>query len=158
MDDNMKSINVKLSEEDYLKLKWVAERLGMGINETLRVLIPSIKFPESKVVKENEVAGAKFNDLVAILKLSDSDKKELEGILNQLFNAGKKRKGWAVTLAREIRQKLLYKDGEYLTVNTYKRLSRWIHPERLTEREKYVQKKAERISQLLFGHVINRID
>ena len=149
----MKSIILKLSDEDYRRLKWIADKWGVGVTECLRMLIPNVNLPDSKVIKEKDVGSAKFDDLIPIKKLTPIDRKKLRGLLSELFN-----KKWAVTLGNEIKKQILDKEGKYLTVSTYKRLSRWLTPYRHTEREEYVQKRALQISELLFGHPIDRID
>jgi len=146
----MKDVLLKLSDEDYHKLKWVAKRLGMGVNATLRSLIPNIRLPKPKIIKEKDVFKANPGDLVEVVMPIDRDRLDCQ--LDKL-----KGKGWAKTLATEIKQQLIDKEGERLTVSTYKRLSRWVHPYRQTEREKYVQPIAETISKLLFSHIIKRI-
>ncbi len=145
----MKDVLLKLSDEDYNKLKWVAEKLGMGVNTTLRSLIPNIKPRPARLIDERAISTAGSHDLVPVTTSLNKDK--LEDLLTDLT-----KKKWALTLAREIKQQVLDKEGNYLTVGTYKRLSRWVHPQRQTEREKYVQPIAETISRLLFGRVIKR--
>lgn len=149
--EKMKDVSLKLSNEDYRKIKWIADKLGLGVNATLRSLIPNIQFPEAKFVKEKHVSRADGHDLVPVVQPLNRDllDKHLDVLLE---------KGWAKTLAKEIKQQLIDKEGAHLTVNTYKRLSRWINPYRQTEREKYVQPKAEAISKLLFGHPIDRVN
>lgn len=149
----MKNLILKLDDDDYLRLRWVAEKLGIGVTETLRALIPSIEPPKENIIDENEISTAKFNDRVRVRELSGREKREFRGLLNELLE-----KGWAVTLAREIRQQLLDKEGSCIIVSTYKRLSRWVNPNRLTERERFVRERAEKISKLLFGREIERVD
>jgi hypothetical protein len=43
-----------------------------------------------------------------------------------------------------------------LSPKAYTRLGNWCHPKRNTKREEYVGERARRISELLFGHVIER--
>ena len=147
----MKDINLKLSDEDYLKIQWIAKRLQMSITETLRSLIPDVPIPVVKKIDENEVAKASPADLVSVQEAIDRDK--LRILVKQLME-----KGWAVTLAKEIKKQLLDNQGKGLSVSTYKRLSRWAHPYRFTEREQFVKPRAEEISELLFGHVIERVE
>jgi len=149
----MKSINLKLSDDDYRKLKWISDRLELSVTETLRKLIPNIEITEASLVKDREISSASPHDLVPIAKLSDKDRQRLRGYLNELLE-----KRWAVTLANEIKQQLLDKEGSYLTVSTFKRISRWANPYRQTEREEYVLPRAKAISQLLFGKDIERFD
>jgi hypothetical protein len=88
-------------------------------------------------------------------ELQESDVKELIAILTEL-----KDKKWAVTLSNEIYRQIIDKKSpkKFLTVGTYKRLSRWLTPFRWSEREQFVKPRAQRISEILFGRGINRID
>lgn len=43
-------------------------------------------------------------------------------------------------------------------LDVYKRLARWIHPNRLGDREVWVRERAAEISLMLFGKVIDRLD
>ncbi len=148
---NKKQILLKFSDEEYEKLIWLADKLDLNISELIRSLIPNVNIPKSNIVMEDNITTAGINDLVPIIH--PLDKEKLRGYLQKLID-----KGWALTLAKEIMQQLLDKEGEHLTVGTYRRLSRWVNPYRQTEREKYVKKKAEEISRLLFGHIINRVE
>lgn len=146
----MKDVLLKLSDEDYRKLEWISEKLGIGISKTLRSLIPSIKPPDQRIVSEDELITAAPYDLVPI---QDSlDRKKLDKLLNDIHN-----KKAAVTLAREINQQLIENQANYLKVDTYKRLSRWCHPHRWTKREKQIRPLALQISNMIFGHIIPRV-
>jgi hypothetical protein len=142
---------INLSDQDYNKLKWIADKLGLSISETLRSLIPSVEIPEAKTVSIENIKLAEINDLVPVSP--SMDRENLRNLLKILID-----KGWAITLARELTQQLLDIEGNHITVSTYKRLSRWVHPYRQTEREKYVLKVAQDISQMLFGQIIDRVD
>ena len=151
-DNNQETqVIVKLSTEEHVRLKWIADKLQLSLSETIRSLIPSIDIPEPTIVRNDDIRSASIHDLVPVLDYVDRDKL---GTLTQKLI----KKGWATTLAKEIKQQLLDKNGDALTVHTYKRLSRWVHPYRQTEREEYVQKVASEISEILFGKEIDRID
>jgi excisionase family DNA binding protein len=45
----------------------------------------------------------------------------------------------------------------FLSWKVYSQLSHWCHPKRHADREKWVQPRAEEISQLLFGKIIDRV-
>jgi hypothetical protein len=149
----MNDVLLKLSNGDYRRLKWIADKLGLTISDCLRSLIPNIQPPESKVVQERDIRSAKFDDLVPIKKLSEKDREILRGYIDELIE-----NKCAVTLAKEIKQQVLDTDGLHLTVSTCKRLGRWISPYRWTEREKYVKPRAQEISRILFGRDIPRFD
>lgn len=149
----MKKILLKLSEENYRTLKWIAGKLDINISECLRSLIPNIQPPEPNIIKEQDILFAKYDDLVPVKKLTNKDKEVLKEYIVTLTE-----NKCAVTLAKEIKQHLLDTNGQYLTVNTYKRLGRWVSPYRWTDREKRVKPIAKKISQLLFGHDIQRFD
>lgn len=153
----MKDILLKLKEDDYRRLEWIAGKLNISVSECLRTFIPKIELPESKTVtEESQMAAANPDDLVPVNKeLQEGDIKELIAILTELQN-----KKWAVTLANEIGRQIIDKKSpkKFLSVGTYKRLSRWVTPYRWSEREQFVKPCAQRISEILFGRVINRID
>ena len=145
------AILVRLSNEEHDRLKWVADALGFGISETLRSLIPNVRLPDREVVKTNaEIAAAAPFDRVPV-----NEEIDVEELCNLLDQIGTLRA--ALTLAREIRQQVLERGERTLTVATYKRLGRWCHPYRWTKREEDIQPLAKRISELLFGQVIERI-
>jgi hypothetical protein len=143
-------ILLKLSNEEYRRLIWLSRKLELSISETLRSFIPNVAVPADRVIEEEkDIAAASPFDLIPVNKSfkRESIKKLLDEI--QSSNA-------AVTLANEIRQQLIDSQGMSLTVETYKRLGRWCHPYRWTEREKLIQPIAQQISILLFKKVIDR--
>jgi len=148
----MKKFLLKLDDEQYRTVKWMAERLEISVSECLRAIIPSIKPRAAKVVS-GKIKTAQFDDMVPTRRLSESQMQNLASILSQLTE-----KRWAVTLAKEISQQILHKAENKLTVNTYKRLAKWITPYRWTSRERFVKPKAEIISRILFDRPIERID
>lgn len=152
----MKDLILKLEDEDYRRLEWLSNKLELSVNQCLRALIPKIELPESKTVaQESEIAAANPGDLVPVRELNESDVKELNTILTELTE-----QKWGVTLANEIRRQIIDKKSpnKFLTVGTYKRLSRWLTPFRWSEREQFVKPRAQRISEILFGRGINRIN
>jgi len=146
-----RSILLRLSEEEFRRLKYVADAFNLSVSETLRSLIPSVTLPDQQVVTtDGDIASAAGFDLVPISKGHDRD--QLRGLLEQIRGENA-----AFTLAEEIDQQLCESDSRALTVETYKRLGRWCHPHRWTEREKRIQPLARRLSELLFGKLIDRI-
>ena len=154
---NMKDILVTLSDDDYRKVEWIADRLGVSIKECIKSLIPSITPPASrKITSEKDMANAAPDDLIPITKsLQPEEIEELKSIISDLES-----KGWGVTLGEEIKRQVVenLQDEKTIRVSTYKRLSRWVTPYRWSERERFVKPRAQRISELLFGRGINRID
>jgi hypothetical protein len=153
----MKKILLKLDDTDYRTLKWISAKLDLSISECLRAFIPRVSPPEIRVVSdEDEIATSNASDLVPLNReFGEDDLKGLEAILDEL-----KERKWAVTLANEIRRQIIEKknDRKYLTAGTYKRLSKWITPYRWSTREQFVKPRAQRISEILFGRPISRID
>lgn len=153
----MKEILLRLEEGDYQVLEWISEKLGLSKSECLRSFIPRVSPPEVKMLREEgEIATANSGDLVPVTReFREDDLTELNAILNQL-----KERKWAVTLANEIHQQIIQNkaDRRCLTARTYKRLSRWAEPYRWSVREQFVKPRAERISEILFGHSIKRIN
>lgn len=153
----MKDILVTLSDDDYRKVEWIADRLGMSIKECIKSLIPSITLPASrKITSEKDMANAAPDDLIPIIKsLQPEEIEELKSIISDL-----KSKGWGATLGEEIKRQVAenLQDEKTVRVSTYKRLSRWVTPYRWSERERFVKPRAERISEILFGRRIDRVD
>jgi len=147
----MKILTLKLDDAEYQKVRYLSDKLGLSMMYMIRSLIPNIDVPQEKTIDEKDAYSANVMDLVKIS--NDFDKEELRKILKDLIS-----KGWASTLAKEIRIQILDNSQNHITVNTYKRLSRWLHPYRWTDREKYVKPQAEKISVFLFGRIIERIN
>ena len=150
-------ITIRLSEEEHRRMKWIADKLQLSLSETFTSLIPNVRLPDAKVVSEsNEIVSAAPDDLVPVIK--GFDRKELLKKVDKIYE-----KKAGITLAREIKKQLIEKiesDDKQLMldVETYRRLSRWCHPRRYTDREKNIQPLAEEISILVFGKIIDRIN
>jgi hypothetical protein len=150
-EQGRRSILLRLSEDEFRRLKHLADALGISVSETLRSLIPSIRLRDhQEVTIEADIAAAASFDLVPVAESYDPN--SLRRLLEQIRNEGA-----ALTLAEEIERQLLQTDAGALTVGTYRRLGRWCHPHRWTEREKRIRPLAEKLSELLYGRVIDRI-
>ncbi|MHC4061142.1 MAG: hypothetical protein ACYSUC_02710 [Planctomycetota bacterium] len=150
-------IPIRLSEEQHRRLKWVADKLGLSVSEALMSFIPNIQLSDARVVTKNsEIVSAGPDDLVPVKR--NFDRKKLLELVDEIYE-----KKAAITLAREIKQQLIERiepnnESLKLTVETYRRLSRWCHPRRYTDREKNIQPLAEEISKLIFNKIIDRIN
>ncbi len=60
-------------------------------------------------------------------------------------------------LPSALRKDLADSDYRSITAKTYAQLSRWCYPERWSDREMYVRRIAVRLSEMLFGEVIPRV-
>jgi hypothetical protein len=153
----MKEVLLKLEDTDYRTVEWISQKLELSVSECLRSFIPRLSPPEIRMLTgESEIATANSDDLVPITReVAGDDLRELNAILGEL-----KERGWAVTLANEIHQQIIERkaDRKCLTVATYSRLSKWITPHRGSRRERFVKPRAQRISEILFGRPIDRID
>lgn len=139
---------LRLTAEEHGRLRWMADRLGQTVSGLIRALIPAITVPSPKVMTDSDnIRGAAPGDVVPTV--GQFDKEELRGLLGQLC---------AATLRREIEQQVLAREEGCLTVATYKRLGRWCHPARFTQREREAKPVAQAISNLLYGRVIERVD
>ena len=56
-----------------------------------------------------------------------------------------------------LRKDLTNSDYQFITAKTYAQLSRWCYPERWSDREMYVRRIAMKLSEMLFGEVIPRV-
>lgn len=147
-----KSILLHLADDEYRRLKWIADSMKLSVSAALRSFIPTVRLPDRKVLSgEDGIADASSFDVVPTKK--SCDKKEVRRLIEAIQS-----KNAAVTLAKEVAQQLLDNGEQNLEVETYKRLSRWCHPYRWTEREKQIQPLAHRLSELLFGRVIDRVN
>jgi hypothetical protein len=153
----MKEILLKLDDAEYRVVEWISSKLDLSISECLRSFIPRVSPPEIRVVtKESDIAAANLSDLVPIgRELTENDLKELNGILSELNE-----RKWAATLANEIRRQIIGNKAteKHLAVGTYRRLARWVSPYRWSNREQFVKPRAQRISEILFGGPIGRIN
>ena len=104
----MKSILLKLSDDDYRRLRWAADKLETNVTALLRSLIPKINPPKSKIINEKKIPKAKFDDLIAVRNLTLKNRQKLRRYLNELRENPKK---WATTLEREIRQQIIDKEN-----------------------------------------------
>lgn len=146
-----RSILLRLTEDEFRRLRHVADALNLSVSETLRSLIPSIRFPDREVVTtEADIAVAAAFDVVPTTGAYDRD--QLRRLLKDI-----RRENAAIILAQEIDQQICQSNSRTLTVETYKRLSRWCHPHRWTEREKRIRPLARQVSELLFEKVIERL-
>lgn len=146
-----RSVLLRLSDGDFRRLNFVADALHLSVSETLRSLIPSIELPDRQVVTTDaDIASAAGFDVVPVA--GELDQGQLRRLLDRI-----RKENAAFTLAEEIEQQLCERGLRTLTVETYKRLGRWCHPHRWTEREKRIQPLARQLSELLFGRVIDRI-
>jgi len=146
-----KEILLRLTEDEYERLAYVSQKLGLSVSETLRVLVPNVLPAERKTVAVDELDKASVIDSMAIPH--PLEKKELEALLDEMEN-----KGAALTLSREIRRQLIEEEGTSLSYETTTRLTRWANPRRLSKREIAIRPIARQISQLLWGKVIARVD
>jgi len=146
-----KEILLRLTEDEYERLAYVSQKLGLSVSETLRALVPNVLPAERKTVVVDELDKASVVDSVAVRDAVD--KKELERLLDDI--EGKKA---ALTLSREIRRQLIEEAGTSLSYGTATRLARWANPRRLSKREITIRPIAREISQLLWGKVIARVD
>ena len=146
-----KELLLRLSEDEYQSLFWLSKKIEKSISETLRGLIPRYHEPSGDIVSYDNIDEADSKDAVQIN--SEFDQNQLNTLLSQLRETN-----YAVTLCRELEMELLEDHLPHLSFPVYKRLSRWISPNRFTKREQTVKPIVTQISQLLFGKVIGRID
>lgn len=149
--DRTKEFLLRLSEDEYQDLVWLSIKIDKGISETLRGLIPRYHKPSGEILSEGNIKNADAKDAVQIKNEFDRD--QLKSLLLKLRETS-----YAVTLCREIEMELIENHFPHLSFPVYKRLSRWISPNRFTKREQTVKPIATQISQLLFGKIIERVD
>jgi hypothetical protein len=146
-----KEILLRLTEDEYERLAYVSQKLGLSVSETLRAIVPNVLPAERKTVAVDELDKASVVDSVAVEHPVDN--KELERLIDEM-----EKKKSALTLAREIRRQLIEEEGTRLSYETATRLARWANPRRLSKREITIRPIARQISQLLWGKVIARVD
>lgn len=144
-----KELILRLSTEEYRDLKWLSQKLGLSVSNTLRGLIPKYQRPPGKIIELKDISRAQPEDSVKLLDSFDRDR--LRTLLRKLRSRGS-----AVTLCSELELELLERGADCLSFPVYARLSRWISPRRHTARENKVQPIAADISKLIFGEVIGR--
>lgn len=137
------------------------ERLGVTFKE-----IPEVRFRD--VAKKHGVelsgqgaiqgapsrgasAGTMPSERVSVRR--DCSHAEVASLVSDLLSYGER---WVVNFGKSLKQDLENSGYEWLSRKAYARLSRWCYPERWSSREQWVQPRAHRISNLLFGRVIER--
>jgi len=146
-----KEILLRLTEDEYERLAYVSQKLGLSVSETLRALVPNLLPANRKTVGVDELDEARVIDSIAVPH--HLERGELEALLDKMES-----KKAALTLSREIRRQLIENEGTSLSYETTTRLTRWANPRRLSEREIAIRPIARQISQLLWGKVIARVD
>jgi len=147
-----KELILRLSSDEYDSLYWLSQKLGLSISQTLRGLIPNYRQPSGRIIKPKAVKSPLNTDSVGLVGQVKIER--LKTLLNELKDTGH-----AISLHRELHFELVERGMPCLSLQAYKRLSRWISPRRNTSRERDVKRIAERISKCLFGgEVISRVE
>lgn len=90
--------------------------------------------------------------------LADCDRDSVESILDELIAYNNANEPFVNSLGRELRKVLHQLDYEKLPSATYCRLSKWCDPRQDSPRNRWTKERAHRLSKLLFGRVVERVD
>ncbi len=84
-------------------------------------------------------------------------RKEVDSLIKELLEYKEGKECFVNGLGRNLQKDLQKSDYKYLSLKVYAQLSRWCHPRRRGEREKWTSNIARKLSVYLFGRVIDRI-
>jgi excisionase family DNA binding protein len=88
--------------------------------------------------------------------LPEHPRDKVAEILGQLMLYKDGKEVFVTGLCKNLSEDLNRSAHRSLSWKVYCQLSRWCHPRRWSEREKWVKPRAEEISKLLFGRIIDR--
>lgn len=106
--------------------------------------------PTRRYSKSEDSVSRKIDTIV----LSDIDRQKVDSLIQELIDYKEK---FVSGLGNNLLNDLSQSNFEKLSEKVYAQLSRWCHPKRKSERERWAKEKAAQISVLLYGRVIDRI-
>lgn len=92
-----------------------------------------------------------------IQALTEPARREVDLLITKLAEYKQGKEMFVNSFGRNLQTDLQGSDYRFLSIKVYAQLSRWCHPRRCGDREKWAGNIARKISTLLFGKVIDRI-
>jgi excisionase family DNA binding protein len=87
----------------------------------------------------------------------DCHRDEVDSLIKELIQYKDGKERFVNGLGRNLRKDLKEFHYELLSPKVFSQLSRWTHPAKPSPRNDWAQEKAQKISKLLFGKVIDRL-
>ncbi|MGA2323233.1 MAG: helix-turn-helix domain-containing protein [Sedimentisphaerales bacterium] len=87
---------------------------------------------------------------------TDCQRDQVENQIAELLNYKKGKERWVNGLGKNLSKDLAEQDYRELSEPVYAQLSRWCHPLKPSPRNNWVQTRAKKIAELLFGRDIDR--
>ena len=122
--------------------------------ERLDAWLLSQEKPIESIADETRVGSLSNPEKFDIILTCPRD--EIDSLITMLLKYKEGKERFVNGLGRNLRRELDQSDYRSLPTKVYAQLSRWCHPRRHTEREKWAGDIARRISICLFGRVIDR--
>lgn len=88
---------------------------------------------------------------------ADCPRDQLNSLIAELIRYKKGRERFVNGLGKNLEKDLVACGYALLSPSVYSRLSRWAHPKKHSPRNDWVQERAQEISKLMFGNVIDRV-
>lgn len=141
----LERIGVTFKEIPEARFRDVARKHGVQLSERRGAPVSGSRRPS---------AESTYGDRVPVWRiLASEERTQVGSLVSELISYGER---WVGNFGRGLKQDLENSGYEWLSRKEYMRLSRWCNPERWSSREQWVQPRAHRISQLLFGRIIER--
>jgi len=87
----------------------------------------------------------------------DCARDKVESLVEELIEYKKGKERFVNGLGRNLRGDMTNSDYELLSPEVFAQLSRWCHPRKPSPRNDWAQERAQNISVLMFGKVIDRV-
>ena len=124
-----------------------------------KVLFNHIRIDDWMIQNEEKPAGCTKTEKgvcepIDTTVLPNCDRQKVNSLIQELIDYNER---YVTGLGNNLISDLSEYDFGKLSEKVYAQLSRWCHPKRNSEREKWAKEKAAEISVLLYGKVIDRI-
>lgn len=87
----------------------------------------------------------------------DCPRDEVDSLVEELIEYKQGKERFVNGLGRNLRGDMTDSNYELLSPEVFAQLSRWCHPRKPSPRNDWAQERVQRISQLMFGKVIDRV-
>jgi excisionase family DNA binding protein len=109
-------------------------------------------FSQEEPVSDVNASESDSTEIDTTIK-SDCDREKIDGLIQELIDFAEH---FVSGLGNNLKADLEENDYQCLSEKVYAQLSRWCHPNRNTKREQRAKPIAQKISEALYGNVIQR--
>jgi len=88
---------------------------------------------------------------------ADCPRRQVNSLIDELIGYKNGKERFVNGLGRNLEKDLSESDYSILSPKVFSQVSRWAHPQKHSPRNDWVQEKAQKISMLMFGKVIDRV-